>query len=156
MEFNATFIVSAISFIVFSIIMNAIFYKPLQKVVDNRKNFIDEHHKEAALAHEKSDSLLKDKEQKLEEAKQGAKKTIMDKSESAKKQKAIIAREAQKVAIATIEVAKEDLQKSNDMAQEVLSEDVVELAQSISSKILKEDISIVDTDKDLISKIMQG
>ena len=41
MEFNATFIASAISFIVFTLIMNAVFYKPLGKVVSERQKFID-------------------------------------------------------------------------------------------------------------------
>ena len=37
MEFNATFIVSAISFIIFVVLMNIILYAPLQKVVEERK-----------------------------------------------------------------------------------------------------------------------
>jgi len=156
MEFNATFTTSAISFIVFSIIMNAIFYKPLRKAVDDRQNFIDEHYKDATLAHEKSDFLLKEKEQKLDETKHEAKKIIADKSESAKKQKALLAGEAQKLASNTVEVAKEDLRISKEVAQEVLSQDVIALAQDISSKILSEDIKIEAADRDLIDKIMQG
>ena len=37
MEFNATFFVTAISFIVFTFIMNKIFYTPLTKVIDERR-----------------------------------------------------------------------------------------------------------------------
>jgi len=136
MEFNATFIVSAVSFIVFVFIMNAIFYKPLQKIVEDRQKFIDDHYKEATLAHAQSDSLIKEKEQKLDETKHEAKKIIVDKSEDAKKQKAILAAEAQQYAAQVIDGAKDELQKSVENAQEILSENAKTLAQQISSKIL--------------------
>lgn len=42
MEFNATFLISAISFILFTLIMNKIFYKPLERVMDERQKFIDD------------------------------------------------------------------------------------------------------------------
>ena len=61
MEFNATFIISAISFIVFTLIMNAIFYKPLQKVVSERQKFIDETLEEAKVHTKKSEAILKDR-----------------------------------------------------------------------------------------------
>ena len=74
MEFNATFLVTAISFIVFCIIMNAIFYKPLEKIVAERKKFIDNTNEEAKHNREKSASILKDRTEKLGSAKQNAKK----------------------------------------------------------------------------------
>ena len=66
MEFNATFLVSAASFILFTIIMNAIFYKPLTKIVEQRQIFVDENYKEANLAEEKSQSILTEKEERIE------------------------------------------------------------------------------------------
>lgn len=41
MEFNATFFVTAISFIVFTFIMTKFFYAPLTKVIDEREDFIN-------------------------------------------------------------------------------------------------------------------
>ena len=136
MEFNATFIVSAISFIVFTLIMNAIFYKPLEKVVSERQKFVDETLEEAKLHTEKSEALLKDKAKKLETTKHEAKKIIVEKADEVKNQKALMASEAQQKAAKTIDVAKDELQKSKDVAQEVLSEETKKLAQDISSKIL--------------------
>ena len=40
MEFNATFLVSAISFILFVFIMNAILYKPVIKIMEEREAFL--------------------------------------------------------------------------------------------------------------------
>ena len=39
MEFNATFLVSAISFIVFTFVMNKIFYNPLGRVISKDRSF---------------------------------------------------------------------------------------------------------------------
>lgn len=136
MEFNATFIVSAISFIVFSIIMNAIFYKPLSKIVDERQKFIDESLKDAKNKTAKSEEIIKDKRKKVETTKQDARKIIVDKSEEAKSQKNVLTTDAQQKAVQTINTAKDELTKSESEAQIILSEDAKNLAMQISSKIL--------------------
>lgn len=136
MEFNATFIVSAISFIIFAIIMNAIFYKPLQKVVFERQNFIDETNEEAKTHREKSESILKDKAQKIDSTKHEAKKIIADTADAVKAQKATLASNAQQEAAQKVDSAKTALQRSSDEVQDSLSQKSVDLAQSIASKIL--------------------
>lgn len=136
MEINATFIVAAINFIVFAIIMNAIFYKPLQNIVLERQKFIDDTTEEAKKNKSKSESILKDKEHKVEKTKHDAKKIILDKAEEVKAKKASLASEAQQKAIQEIGVAKTELQKESDEAQGVLNEEVQKLAKDISSKIL--------------------
>lgn len=136
MEFNATFIVSAISFIVFTFIMNAIFYKPLQKVVFERQNFIDETNEEAKAHREKSEAILKDKAQKLDQTKHDAKKIIADTADAVKSQKSSLAADAQQKAVQKIDNAKNELKKSSDEVQDSLSEKSKDLAQAIASKIL--------------------
>ena len=155
MEFNATFIASAISFILFTIIMNAIFYKPLSNIVSERQKFVDDHYKDAHQARDKSKALLIDKEQKLEKSKLNAKKIILDKTEDVKAQKNVLTTEAQQTAQQTIGVAKGEFEKSKVDAQETLSNRVVDLAQNISSKILGENIAIQGVDSEHVSKIMQ-
>lgn len=136
MEFNATFLVSIISFIVFMLIMNAIFYKPLQKVVFERQKFIDDTTEEAKSHREKSEAILKDKDKKLEKTKHEARKIISDKSEEIKTKKAELTSEAQQKANKQVEAAKGNLNQSKDEAQKVLSDEAQKLAQSISAKIL--------------------
>lgn len=136
MEFNATFLVSIINFIVFTIIMNAIFYKPLQKVVLEREKFIEDTNEEAKTHKKKSEAILKDKERKLEKTKQDAKKIILEKSDEAKTQKANLAAEAHQKANSQVESAKTDLQKSKDEAQATLTDETKNIAQQIAAKIL--------------------
>lgn len=154
MEFNATFIASVISFIVFTIVMNAIFYKPLDKIVQERQKFIDETNEEAKTKLKKSEAILKDKAKKIEKTKHDAKKVIVEKTDDAKSQKNAITTEAQQKASSTIDTAKADLQRSKEDAQGILTNNVVDLAQSISAKILGEDIAINNVDSEKIQKIM--
>ena len=65
MEFNATFLVSVISFIIFTIIMNKIFYKPLENVMDERQKFIDDAKSDALNSNNRADAILKEKEDRL-------------------------------------------------------------------------------------------
>ena len=43
-EFNATFIVSMISFVIFIFIMNMIFYKPILNMIKNREDYINKNY----------------------------------------------------------------------------------------------------------------
>ena len=42
MEFDATFLISIISFIRFVFIMNNIFYVPVMKIIQDRQNFVED------------------------------------------------------------------------------------------------------------------
>ena len=136
MEFNATFIVSTISFIVFVFIMNAIFYKPLSNVVAQRQKFIDDTNEDAKTKHAKTKAILKDKAKKLEKTKHDARKVIADKAEEVKLQKSELTSQAQQNSFQKIESAKAELQVSSEQAQELLSEEAKKIAETISAKIL--------------------
>ena len=47
MEFNGTFLASAISFIVFVYCMNKLLYAPVQKIVQERHEFINTNYSDA-------------------------------------------------------------------------------------------------------------
>ena len=68
MEFNATFLIATISFIVFVIIMNFIFYKPIEKIVNERENFVDDNYTEAKKNNLTSQKLIDDYNKKIDEA----------------------------------------------------------------------------------------
>lgn len=155
MEFNATFIVAFVSFIIFTVIMNMILYKPLSSIVEQRQGFVDEHQNEASIARARAQAILDEKAQKLEESKLNARKIIADKTVELESQKTALTTEAQRKASQVIDVAKTELALSNSQAQQVLSGHVVDLAKSISSKILGADIAVASVDNELISKIMQ-
>ncbi len=135
MEFNATFFVSAISFILFVVIMNAICYKPMEQIVEQRRKFIDDTNEVAHNNLEKSEKLLADKEEKILETKQEAKKVINQKTIEAQQQKTNMQSEVQKASREKIENAKKELYSSKADAENTLSSQIDDLANQISAKI---------------------
>ncbi len=136
MEFNATFIISLISFLMFVFIMNKIFYAPITKIVNEREEKIRKYYESAENYNNDADSILKDRDDKLANAEQEARKTIANKIEEynnkSKDETTIAAQEsAQK-----IKEQKELLYQEKISTESELKSKVVELAQSISSKIL--------------------
>lgn len=136
MEFNATFIVSAINFIIFSIIMNAIFYKPLDKIVTERQKFIEDTNEDAKVKQKKAEAVVRNKEFKIEKTKQDAKKIITGSTDEVNAKKAELTSDAQKKALENVNSAKVTLNQSIDEVQQGLDEEVKKLADAISSKIL--------------------
>ena len=59
LEFNATFFVAMASFVIFMMIMNAILYKPLERIVKERQDIIDKNNLKSKIADEKCDVLEK-------------------------------------------------------------------------------------------------
>lgn len=156
MEFNATFIVSAISFIIFVVLMNIILYAPLQKVVEERKKTVYNNYNEANANSEKSTALLKDRADKILKAGQDAKSVINAKSNDANIKRDEITQSAKEESLKNIEANREYFDNATQEAKEVLKANVVGLAQSISDKFLGSDEKIIGVDNELIDKIMQG
>ena len=136
MEFNATFLIAAVSFVVFTIIMNAIFYKPLQKIVDERQKFTEDTNAEAKVNNEKAEGLLKNKKVKVDGAKRNAKLLISKKSDEAKAKKTALTTDAQHKVQQEVETAKNSLHQDCDNTKNSLADTENSLAEMITSKIL--------------------
>lgn len=156
MEFNATFIVSAISFIIFVVLMNIILYTPLQNIVEERKRTVDNNYNEANVNSEKSTALIKDRADKILKAGQDAKSVINAKSNDANLKRDEITQSAKDEAQQNLEANRVYFTNATQEAKEALKSDVVGLAQSISDKFLGSDEKIIGVDNELIEKIMQG
>ena len=65
MEFNATFIVSVISFIIFTLLMNEILYKPLSKIIEERENLINDNYENAKASKDHAGAIYADRDEKL-------------------------------------------------------------------------------------------
>lgn len=137
MEFNATFIISTISFIIFTLIMNKIFYKPVSKIMEERKRYIDDVMSAAAISIEKADSILKDKDAKISETLNKTKKIISDRSllASQKGQERINA--AKSEAAEKLSEAKKSLRAEAEDIENRVKLKVDEIADEIVSKVMR-------------------
>ena len=59
MEFNGTFLVTIISFVLFVFVMNKILYEPINNIVAQRREFVDENLRTAEKNHKKKNDILK-------------------------------------------------------------------------------------------------
>ena len=154
MEFNATFLVSAISFIAFVFIMNTIFYKPLENIVEERNKSIEDDYAQANNANERAKQLDEDRENRLNKASGDAKQNLLNKTNEAKLQKDDLIKNARNDASEKVVLNKQSLAASSVDAQSQLKSDVLVLAQQISNKILGEHIEINNVDNDAIEHIL--
>ena len=155
MEFNATFLVSFVSFLVFVLVMNQILYKPLDRIVRERKQFVDGNYNDANDATQKATALIKDRADRIAKAGSDARKVMVDITDSAKDEKAQLCASAKNVANEEVKAKKEELASTSSQVSDELKGQVVGIAETISSKILGENVNIQNADYDAINKIMQ-
>ena len=118
MEFNATFLATIISFIIFVFLMNKILYAPILNIMAERKSFIESNYKSAQKNDEKSNALLQEKEEKLIEAKDDARNKyneILDDFKSQRTEIVVDAQDASKDELESFKIELENI--SNDTKQ---------------------------------------
>ncbi len=157
MEFNGTFIVAFISFIAFTFIMNIILYKPINDIVQKRKNIVDKNYEDANINSIKKEEVLQERENKLAKATEDAKAIVAEKTTEVNDKKEEMTSKAKAEAKKNIDAYNLYYKNATIDAKSVLRKEVVELAQAISDKFLGEKEKINEEEnKDLLDSITQG
>ena len=78
MEFNGTFLIAAISFIIFTLLMNKILYKPVSEIIEKRKLFFEENKAALALHKENENKCIIEHDNKIKKANQNANEIVLD------------------------------------------------------------------------------
>ncbi len=136
LEFNTTFFIAMVSFVVFMVIMNAILYKPLERIVKERQDLIDKNHQKAQTAKEKYDVLKQWQESSMAKAQKEAGKTYQRILNEYKAQKETMLELNKNLSRKEIAVAAAELDGQVVEAKYELKPEVKTLASIISSKIL--------------------
>ena len=124
MEFNATFIVSLVSFLLFTFVMNKILYQPITKIVDEREKLINDNHKSALLCNEKVCAIRSQKESRLAEVAAENKKMTAEKLH-----------EANILAKNKTNAAKQNSVEQIDNAKSVINDETITLNNEINGRI---------------------
>ncbi len=137
-EFNATFLVAMLSFVVFIIIMNAIFYRPILNIVKKREDYISENYNQAKFLDEKTLNLQNSKEEQLNNVRVDCRhriETAIDTAQADSNKKVITQKEETKK---QIQLEKEKLiQQREDIRAALNSSVVSDLSEVLTNKILK-------------------
>lgn len=136
MEFNATFLISAISFILFTLLMNKIFYKPLGKIMNERENFINDNLNDAKISNDKAEFLLKDKDEKLAKSLIEARAIVSKELDATNKQSAQITAQAKQKAKDEVDLAKQNLSREVEGFEDELNSKISELSEFLKNKII--------------------
>jgi F-type H+-transporting ATPase subunit b len=135
-DFDATLPLMALQFLVLAAVLNAIFYKPLTKVLDDRANYVRTNNLEARDRLAKAESLTKEYEQQLASARRQSQVTIETAQNEAKKITAQKIALAQEEAQVQREQADKEIEHQKQAAMATLDAQVDALSNQILEKLL--------------------
>jgi F-type H+-transporting ATPase subunit b len=135
-DFDATLPLMALQFLVLMIVLNAVFYKPLMKAIDDRDAYIRTNKADAQERLAKVESLVKQYEQEMAEARRQSQAVIADAEADAGRIAAQQMAEAQQEAQAQREQTQRELDQQKQEALQSLEQQVDSLSRQILEKLL--------------------
>ena len=139
-DFNATLPLMAIQFILLTVILTFIFYKPVAKVIDDRETYISDNLTQASEKLIKADELYKQYDEQLKTARTDAQAVIAKSEKEAKDVVALEIADARADAAKLIDKTTKDLEAQKSVALEKLETQVDELSQLIKEKLLGKEV----------------
>ena len=135
-DFDATLPVMAVQFLILVVVLNAVFYKPLGKVIDDRAEYIRTNLLEAKERLSKAERLAKQYEQELGETRRKSQATIAAAQADAQKIAASKIAEAQQEAQGQREQAAQEIEAQKQAVMQTLEQEVDALSRQILEKLL--------------------
>ena len=135
-DFNATLPLMAMQFILLTVVLTFIFYKPVAKVLDEREELISGRLTQASEKLVKADELYKQYDEQLKTARANAQAVIAQAEKEAKDVVALEIGQARTDAANLIEKTNKELETQKSLALEKLETQVDELSQLIKEKLL--------------------
>jgi F-type H+-transporting ATPase subunit b len=139
-DFNATLPLMAIQFILLTVVLTFVFYKPVAKVIDERESYINGNLTTASEKLIKADELYNEYDEQLKAARVNAQAVISKSEKEAKDAVALEINEARKDAAKLIERTNNELETQKSLALQQLETQVDELSQLIKEKLLGKEV----------------
>lgn len=154
MEFNATFLVTIITFIVFVILMNKILYAPILSIMEERKAFIDGNYRAAEDNDIRTQGLTEEKDEKLAEAKEEARDKYNEILDGFKEQRAQEVAQAQESAKNELEQSRLELENVSNEVKNSLKVSMTDLVNDIVEKVIGYRSDIQGFDDEVVNKVL--
>ena len=135
-DFDATLPLMALQFVLLAIVLNAIFYKPLNKALDERAEYIRSQKAGERERLVKAEQLTKQYEQQLGEARRQSQEIIAAAQADAKRTADEQIAQAQREAQARREQAAQEIEQEKQTAMQPLEQQVEALSRQILEKLL--------------------
>lgn len=142
-EFNATFLVAMLSFVVFIMIMNAIFYRPILNIMRKRDEYINSNYDESKKLSEQAEKLDIKKAETIQQTQNECRTEIKNVVENAQGLASKNVQDARTEVKNEIQLKKDSLVRESEALGGVLKSSVVtDLASSITSKFMSKDLAV--------------
>jgi F-type H+-transporting ATPase subunit b len=135
-EFDATLPVMAVQFLLLAAILNAVFYKPMMKTLDERSEYIRTNNASAKERLSKAQGMVKEYEQQLADSRRQAQAVLEQAQADARSIVAQKVAEAQKEVQANKENTAREIEAQKQAAMSSLEQQVDSLARQILNKVL--------------------
>ncbi len=135
-DFDATLPLMAVQFLVLTAILNAVFFKPLTQVLDERDEYVRSNDKDAAERLAKTEELARQYEQELADTRKEAQAIVVAAQTEAQEISNQRIAEAQKEAQEAREAAAAEIAKEKDAAMQSLEQEVSALSNQMLAKLL--------------------
>ena len=139
-DFNATLPLMAIQFVLLTVVLTFVFYKPVSKVLDERESYINGNLTQASEKLTKADELYKQYDEQLKTARANAQSIIAQSEKEAKDVVATDISQARTDASKLIELTNKELEAQKSIALQQLELQVYELSQLIKEKLLGKEV----------------
>ena len=135
-DFNATLPLMALQFILLTVALTFIFYKPVAKILEDRETFISTNLAQASEKLVTADELYKQYDEQLKEARTSAQSVIAQSEKEAKDIVALEITQARKDATSLIEQTNKELEAQKSVALQQLETQIYDLSALIKEKLL--------------------
>ncbi len=135
-DIDATLPLMAIQFLVLATVLNALFYKPLGKAIDERSNYVQSQLNQAKEQKDKSLALAQQYEQELKEVRKESQDIIAQAQAEAQKIVSEKMQVAQQEVIAERQKASEEIEAERSSAFNSLEQQIGALSHQILEKVL--------------------
>jgi F-type H+-transporting ATPase subunit b len=135
-DFNATLPLMALQFVLLTVLLTFLFYKPIATTLEERETFINKNLTEASETLLKADQLYQEYEEQLKTARTEAQSVIAQSEKEAKEIVASEIEQARKDASNLIEQTNKELEAQKVLALQKLESQVDDLSQLIKEKLL--------------------
>ena len=139
-DFNATLPLMALQFILLTVVLTFIFFKPVSKVIDERETYINGNLTTASEKLIKADELYNEYDEQLKTARVNAQAIIAQSEKEAKDVVAVEIDQARQDAAKLIEKTNKDLEAQKALALQQLETQVDELSQLIKEKLIGKEV----------------
>lgn len=139
-----------LAFIVLLLVAFFFAYKPIKKLINDRKDYVEGKIKTAEQREEESRSLVDEAKKNVNESKKEAAKIIEKAQEDAKKEKSAIIAEGKREANLEKEKAKQEIAQEIEASKDDIHREIVSVAMDASSKVLGREVNDEDN-KRLVS-----